>query len=301
LIHVQCVGANGLYALAARKALGLPLVLSVQGERTMDAAAVYERLPSLNRALRALINEACAITACSRDTLADLEQWWGQPLGARASVMYNGIRLEDFEGVAPHVHPRPYLLAIGRVVAQKGFDILIEALVRARLESHDLLIAGDGPERAALEKQARETGLARRVHFLGRADRQKAIALFKGCAFFVLPSRMEPFGIVNLEAMAAGKAVVASRTGGVPEVVLDDETGLLVPPGDPAALAAAISRLVADEPLRQRLGAAGRRRVTDFTWPAIARAFHEIYAEALSDPAHKSPDFASAPAGVITV
>lgn len=281
LIHVQCAGSNGLYALAARKALGLPLVLSVQGERTMDANRVYEKLPSLHRTLRQLVADADAITGCSRDTLADLETWWGQPLGAHASVMYNGIRPDDFATVAPHAHPRPYLLGIGRVVPQKGFDILLDAFAEATLEGHDLLLAGEGPELAALRQRARDRGVADRVHFLGKVDRPQAVALFKGCSFFVLPSRMEPFGIVNLEAMAAGKAVVASRVGGVPEVVIDGETGVLVPPGNVGALAAGLRRMAADGPLRERLGSAGRQRVEGFTWPTITRAFRRIYVDVL--------------------
>jgi glycogen synthase len=282
LIHVQCAGSNGLYALAAQKALGLPLVLSVQGERTMDASEIYRRLPSLNRTLRDLVAAASAITGCSRDTLADLEQWWGRPLGPHASVMYNGIRPEDFAAGIAHRHPRPYVLGIGRIVAQKGFDVLIDAFAAANLAGYDLLLVGDGAEKAALMQRAKDRGIADRVHFPGRADRVQAVAYFKGCSFFCLPSRMEPFGIVNLEAMAAGKAVVASRVGGVPEVVLDGETGVLVPPGDPAALAAVLRRIATDDALRERLGAAGLRRVEDFTWPAIAQAYRQIYRHALA-------------------
>jgi glycosyltransferase involved in cell wall biosynthesis len=282
VIHVQCVGANGLYALAAQQALGLPLVLSVQGERTMDANEIYTRLPSLNHTLRALVGAASAITGCSRDTLADLEQWWGGPLGSHARVMHNGIRPGDFASGLAQRHPRPYILGIGRVVAQKGFDVLIDAFAEANLPGHDLFIVGDGPEKSALMQRAQERGLGDRVHFPGRADRVQAVAYFKGCAFFCLPSRMEPFGIVNLEAMAAGKAVVASRTGGVPEVVLDGETGLLVPPGDVHALAAALRRFAHDQALCDRLGAAGLRRIEDFTWPAIAQAYRQIYLDALA-------------------
>lgn len=289
LIHVQCAGSNGLYALAAHDSLGLPLVLSVQGERTMDANRIYEKLPSLNRTLRRLVTCASAITGCSRDTLADLETWWGQPLGPRASVMYNGIRLDDFAGTAPHAHPRPFILGIGRVVPQKGFDILIDAFAQSGLSTHDLLLAGEGPELEALRQRARDRGLADRVHFLGKVDRPTAVSLFKGCEFFVLPSRMEPFGIVNLEAMAAGKAVVAARVGGVPEVVLDGETGLLVPGSDVAAFAEAIRRVALDPALRERLGAQGFQRVADFTWPAIATAYRRIFDRALAAPDSTAP------------
>jgi glycosyltransferase involved in cell wall biosynthesis len=282
LIHVQCVSVNGHYASIAARALGLPLVVTSQGERTMDAERVYEKSPFINGVLRRLLAEAGQVTACSRDTLEDLETYTGTSFGARGAVIYNGIRLEDFDGVEPYPHPRPYILGIGRQVAQKGFDVLIEAFAASGLQSHDLLLAGDGPERQNLELLARKMRIEARVHFLGRADRNTAVALFRGCAWFVLPSRQEPMGIVNLEAMAAGKAVIASRTGGVREIVADGETGLLAPPGEAQPLAAAMRRLAADEVLRERLGAAGRERVQQFTWQAIASSYRRIYEAALT-------------------
>ncbi len=277
LLHVQCVSVNGYYAQIARDALRLPLIVTAQGERTMDAGRIYEKSPLINRTLRALLADAAHVTACSADTLADLEGFYGQPLGAKAGVVYNGIRLADFADPQPFLHPRPYLLGIGRHVPQKGFDVLLRAFAAANLPDHDLILAGDGPERPALEALASDLGLAGRVTFTGRADRPLAVSLFHGCDFFVLPSRMEPQGIVNLEAMAAGKAVVASKVGGVPEIVLSDETGLLVPGDDAPALAAALTRLAADPALRQKLGDAGHARAQKFDWSAIADQYLAIY------------------------
>jgi glycogen(starch) synthase len=277
LLHVQCVSSNGHYALAARRALGLPLIITAQGERTMDAGKIYEHSAFMNRVLRMCLEEADYITACSRNTLDDIERWFGQPFGERSSVIYNGIRMDDFENGKPFVNRRPYVLGIGRLVPQKGFDVLLEAFARSRSASHDLIVAGEGPERKALEALARQRGIQDRVQFIGRADRSTAVALFEGCEFFVLPSRQEPMGIVNFEAMAAGKAVIASRTGGVPEIVSDRETGLLVPPENAEALAAAISRLISDTPLRTRWGNAGSVRVRDFAWEKIAQQYIEVY------------------------
>lgn len=279
LLHVQCVSANGYYAQVARRALRLPLVVTAQGERTMDAGQIYQRSAFMNRMLCALLVEADHITACSRHTLDDLQGWYGQPLGPRAQVIYNGIDLSSFAAPEPYPHTRPYILGIGRLVPQKGFDILLHAFVQADQTSHDLLLAGDGPERTALESLAADLGLGDRVQFIGRADRPTAVSLFAGCSFFVLPSRQEPQGIVNLEAMAAGKAVLASRVGGVPEIVRDGETGMLVPAEDVPALAQAITRLAADAPLRQTLGAAGRERAKAFDWDAIAQQYLSIYQE----------------------
>lgn len=282
IIHVHCVSSNGHYALMAREALGLPLVVTAHGERTIDAGHVYEGSIFINRLLRKLLADADYVTACSKDTLADLESYCGRPFGNRASVVYSGIRLDEFDGASPYQHPRDYILAIGRMVPQKGFDLLIEAFAKANLHSHDLLIAGDGPERDSLEHLSRKYELGDRVRFIGRADRKTTAALFKGCSFFVLPSRQEPMGIVNLEAMAVGRAVIASKVGGVPEIVVDGETGLLVPPESTDALASAMTHLANDENLRIRLGRSGMARAQGFGWGPIAKRYVEIYEGALA-------------------
>jgi len=279
LLHVQCVSSNGHYARIAKGELGLPLVVTTQGERTMDATQLYQRSAFMNQELRALLGEADHITACSRHTLDDMEEYWGKPFGTRASVVYNGIDPGDFDGVAPHAAQGPYILGIGRLVPQKGFDVLLRAFARANIAGWKLLIAGEGPERDALENLLRDLGLREHAKLIGRADRSMAAALFRGCEFFVLPSRMEPLGIVNLEAMAAGKPVIASRVGGVPEIVIEGETGLLFPAENDRALAAALARLASDTALRERLGAAGRRAAGEFTWPAIAGQYSRIYSE----------------------
>jgi glycogen(starch) synthase len=282
VLHVQCVSSNGFYASIAHQKLGLPLVVTTQGERTMDATQVYQRSAFMNRNLRRLLGEADYITACSKNTLDDMEEYWGKPFNGNAHVVYNGIQLSDFEGGTPFPHPKPFILGIGRLVKQKGFDVLIRAFAKADIPSHDLLLAGEGAERQSLEQLVESLNLTDRIFFLGRANRPTAVSLFKGCSFFVLPSRHEPQGIVNLEAMSAGRAVIASRVGGVPEIVLDGETGILVAGEDDTALAAALTHLGSDESLRQRLGTAGQRRAQDFSWSAIADQYIDIYRKVMA-------------------
>lgn len=281
LLHIQCIGSCACYAQQAARSLKLPLVVTSQGERTMDASQLFQRSPFHSRMLKEVLDAADYVTACSHDTLRDLEQYLSKPFGGRARVIHNGIALEEFEDVAPHPWQRPYILGIGRLVKQKGFDVLLRAFAEAKLDSHDLLLAGDGEELSSLEGLISELGLAGRAHLTGRAGRAKAMALFKGCDFFVLPSRLEPQGIVNLEAMAAGRPVIATRVGGVPEIVLEGETGLLVPPEDSGALAEAMRRLAGDPGLRERLGSAGANRATEFTWPHLAQEYLGIYRDLL--------------------
>ena len=176
------------------------------------------------------------------------------------------------------------MLAVGRLVKQKGFDVLLEAmaiLVKDPPFRCRLLIAGDGPERASLERLANDLGLADRVRFLGPTDRARIASLFRGAEAFVLPSRHEPFGIVNLEAMAAGVPVVATAVGGVPEFVVDRETGLLVRPGDSAALARGINRILTERRLRDTCVANGSRVAAQHDWAVLAAEYADVYQSVL--------------------
>ncbi len=172
------------------------------------------------------------------------------------------------------------LLVLAALVRRKGHDVLLDAL--ARLDpAPPLLIAGDGEERAALEAQAQRLGLSS-VRFLGR--REDKGDLLAACDVFVLPSRLEGLGVAALEAMAAGRPVVASRVGGLAEAVGDESAGLLVPPEDPAALAAALERLIGDPGLRQAFGVAGRARIAQgFLAGQMVNAYETLYRRVLAE------------------
>jgi glycogen(starch) synthase len=277
VLHVQCINASTAYAVYAKRTLGLPLVVSSQGERTMDASGLFQNSHHSIAIFHEAVLAADVLTACSRNTMADIQMHVGVPPNHRCQVIYNGIRLSDLCGPqTPALHSRPFVLAIGRLVRQKGFDVLLHAWAQAQVRSCDLVLAGEGPERSSLEQLAKELNLTN-VRFFGRADRPSVISLFQTCSFFVLPSRQEPLGIVNLEAMAAGKAVIASRTGGVVELVEDGVNGILVTPEDPGSLAKAITALIADPLLCAKLGYCGRSRATAFDWSRIAEQYVSIY------------------------
>jgi glycosyltransferase involved in cell wall biosynthesis len=173
------------------------------------------------------------------------------------------------------------ILTLAALVERKGIDVLLDAF--AQQKQHALLwIAGDGQERDALESRAQALGLDTRVRFLGHRD-DKA-DLLNACDVFVLASRLEGLGVAALEAMAARRPVVASRVGGLAEVVADDETGILVPPNDPAALAQALDRLIVDPGLRARLGAAGPKRVSQRHLPEqMTDDYVALYREVLEE------------------
>ena len=168
-----------------------------------------------------------------------------------------------------------YLLFVGRLRIRKGIEVLLEALARLAAAGPvpPLLLAGEGEHRSALERRARELGLGdRQVRFLGRASAGQVRFLLEHARALVVPSTYEGMPLVVLEAMAAGLPVIASRVSGIPEVVVDGETGWLVPCEDPRALAGALEEALADVRTARARGEAGRRRVEERFRPAHAAA-----------------------------
>ncbi len=200
-------------------------------------------------------------------------------------VLHNGIDLTRFAPPHPTLpHPRGEgreggpVVTVARLSPEKDIDTLLRAAALAAGEddAFRLEIAGDGPCMAELRRTAAELGLDGRVTFHGQV--RDVPALLARAGLFVLSSRTEGVSLTLLEAMAGGLAVVATRVGGNPEVVADGETGLLVPPGDPAALAAALLRLRGNEWERRRMGQAGRSRVERcFDVSRMTAAYERIY------------------------
>jgi glycogen(starch) synthase len=170
--------------------------------------------------------------------------------------------------------PEGYLLFVGRLRIRKGVEVLLAALARLvrRFPAVRLKVAGDGEHRGELLARTAALGVGSRVSFLGRADGGQVRALLAGARALVVPSIYEGMPLVVLEAMAAGVPVVASAVSGIPEVVLDGETGWLVPPEDPAALAAVLAAVLADPAEARRRGEAGRVRAAEHFRPAVAAA-----------------------------
>ena len=277
VLHVQCFGPNGVYATALSSWRRVPLVVTLQGETVMDDHDIYDESHTLRAALRAGLRQASAVTGCSRFTLDDARRF-GLPAEA-GEVVFNGAALD--QPPAPHRADaeQRYVLAIGRVVEKKGFDLLIRGFARIADQHPDveLRIGGSGPELGELAALAEATGLGARVRFLGRQDRTEVAGLMAGADCVAMPSRLEPFGIVVLEAWRAGTPVLCTSYGGPPEFVDDGVTGLLVDPFDTEALATELDRLLGDAALRATIGAAGAAQVQSFGWPQIAEQYRRIY------------------------
>ncbi|WP_298331445.1 glycosyltransferase family 4 protein [Haloactinopolyspora sp.] len=186
----------------------------------------------------------------------------------------------------------PLLVFGGRLEWEKGTDICIEALARIRQRHHDarLVLAGAGSQEINLRRLAQRLQIDHVVQFPGRLDQPELAALFGAADVALVPSSYEPFGIVALEAAAAGTPVIAGDSGGLREVIEHEVTGLLVPPRDPDSLASAALRLLDDKGLAERLvRAAHERTARDFVWSAVARETEKVYAAASRDPRPPRP------------
>jgi glycosyltransferase involved in cell wall biosynthesis len=252
------------YALAAG--------LVTRGVRVV--AVEHRPVPAADRLQRALKRvtspRLAAHVAVSNSSAREVERLAGLRPGSVRTI-HNGLAAVD----APPRHAGGALLgAAGRFVPQKGFDVLLTAL--AELPQASLLLVGDGPERPRLERLLDELGLRDRVELTGWRD--DASRLLAAVDAVVVPSRAEPFGLVALEAMGAGVPVVASDVDGLAEVVIDGETGLLVPPDDPRRLAEAIARVLVDRELGRTLGARGREVArTTFSRERMTASYEDLY------------------------
>jgi glycosyltransferase involved in cell wall biosynthesis len=199
-------------------------------------------------------------------------------------VTGNGVEQRELDQIEPFQHPRPYLFTAARFTPKKGLDILIRATKQPIDEGFeiDLILAGDGPLDRTLRNLVEQLGLEDRVRFWGVATRREIAMLLRGCELFVLPSLWEAFGIAILEAMVCARAVVASRCGGIPEIVRANETGLLVPPGDVSALSQAIAGLLRDTDRREMFGRRGRDvALAEYSWSAVTDRYLQAYTTAL--------------------
>ena len=297
----------------AKKLYGVPFVLtthSLEPFRAWKAEQLGSGYAMSSWMERTAILDADAIVAVSQGTKADIQAAYPDVDPKRIHVIYNGIDLAEYQktgetkaltdyGVDPAV---PYVLFVGRITRQKGVTHLVDAIRHLPPETQVVLCAGapDTPEIAAelrAKVEAARKDHPRIVWIEKMVTKQEAIQLYSNCRVFCCPSVYEPFGIINLEAMACRAPVVASATGGIKEVVVDGETGYLVPfdqdpvtsfPSDPEKfardLASRLKQMLDDPNKCRRYGDAGRKRVEEiFSWTAIAHQTIRLYEQLVEE------------------
>lgn len=279
LVHTHSTEAGIIGRLAARLAGGPPVVHTVHGVPFSE-----DRNPLLNRFVLACERAVAPGTdrlVTNADAIATeyLDRGIGHPDQYR--TVYSGVDVDRFAGATPASLPGNGLAVtmVGRLVEGKGLDVLLDAV--ARLDGHDVVVyvVGDGPKRADFEAAVGERGLTDVVRTLGyREDVDRVLA---ASDVFVLPSFREGTPRVISEAMASGLPVVATDIAGVPEQVEDGENGFLVRPGDAAALADRLDRLLADASLRETFGAASRDRAERFSLEGMLADLDAVYREVL--------------------
>jgi glycosyltransferase involved in cell wall biosynthesis len=291
VIHAHWVLPGGLVGAWVAAALRVPLAVSLHGSDVF----VAQRSALLGRVAGWVFRRAAVITACSPELAAG-----AVALGADATRVHLVAWGADPQRFHPAIEPADraalgaeasdlLVASLGRMVPKKGFDVLVRALpaLAAAEPRLRLVIGGDGPQREELHRLAQTLGVADRLLLPGQVPWNRVPAFLAASDLFVLPSQRDPAGnldglpTVLLEAMAMGKAVVATRIGGTPLVIKDGVNGVLCPAGDAAALSAALARLLGDEALRLRLGQAARRSVEErFNWAAVAQQLSELFATA---------------------
>lgn len=281
VIHAFWPIPHGLLGLAARRAGGVPLVSTFFG---VELTWMESQLPFVRPLLRRIVRGSDAVTVISSYTGEQLRR---SVPDAHAVVIPFGATVEPPEEVeSPFAAPGPMrLLFVGRLVERKGVHRLLEALaLLPETDAVRLRVLGDGPERPRLERLAGELGIERRVEFAGFVPADALQRAMEEADALVLPAvydrkgDVEGLGVVLIEAMAHGRPVIGSNAGGIPDIIVDGETGLLVPPDDPLALSLAIERLRSDPSAARAMGARGREWVArQFGWRRITDLLEELY------------------------
>ena len=286
--HTWYVGLGGMLVQAIH---GVPLVVtlhSLEPLRPWKADQLGTGYLVSSWAERLAVERADRVIAVSAQMRADILANF-RVEAERVVVLHNGVDARAFartarrEALDRHGVREPYALFVGRISEQKGIFHLLDA-ARELPEGVQLVLCASSPDTpellTRLQTAVRDRPQIRWIHAMLPVD--EVVQIYSHAAVFVCPSIYEPFGIINLEAMACGTPVVASRVGGIPEVVVEGETGWLVEPGDPSALVQALRTALADPVRARRMGEAGRRRVeAHFSWDRIAALTMEVYRQAI--------------------
>lgn len=281
LIHIHGFGPTcSLFHLETTKAYPTTLLVTLANDER-PAFAIKREL------MARLLRSANWVNGVSTETLMQARQMVPEII-PRSSVIYYGMDVPSLLP-APLPFEAPRLLCLGRLAPQKGFDLALTAFTSliARFPGAQMVIAGDGPEQTKLKQQIAELGLTERVERVGWVAPDEVPALINTATMVVMPSRWEGLPLVALQASVMARPIVATRVGGLPEVVVHQETGLVVEPEDCVGLAEVVAFLLEHPQVAVQMGQAGRRRVQEvFGWQRCIDAYDALYKKLLNTVAH---------------
>lgn len=281
LVHAHYATGYGLLSLLANRTIGIPRLVSLYGSDVYE----FSRRSFLHRWLLGMTTGSATTVLSASHAMAEAFRACF-PRQPRPQVIPFGVDVQRFQ---PAAERRPgtglHIGMVKKLEPKYGVDILLHAvrqLVDGGLADIKVTIVGEGAARPALEALAQSLGVSRQVCFRGVVPNEAVPAVLRELDIFVVPSRSESFGVAAVEAQACGIAVVATNVGGLPEVVVHDETGLVVPCENPTALAEAIAVLAADRERREAMGRAGRQRVlTHYDWSHNVDTMMQVYRDTL--------------------
>ncbi len=272
LIHINFTDPSVFFHFQTAQAYPAPMLVSLR-------VGLPKQSFASDSLLQRSFSSAAWVTANSKALLAEARGLFPE-ISSMSSVIYNGLDSPDIPIEAlPLDGPR--LVCAGRLVSDKGFDIALAAMASLvkRFPTLQMTIVGDGPARVQLQQQAIDLGMAKAVTFVGWVDPGQIPTFMKSATIVIMPSRWEEaFGLVALEAALMARPVVATRVGGLPEVVVDGETGLLVQKDDSGALAGAVAFLLDHPEQAMSMGNAGRLRAREvFSLARYVDAYDSLY------------------------
>lgn len=279
IYHAQdCVGGTALSRMKASGSISAPVMRTIHHVDDFAEPRLFE----FEKKAVALADHRFVVSQFWRDELR-------RTYGLDSVVSYNGMDLEDFAGLPPRSSSEPTILFVGGLEPRKGLEFLVMAMAKVKAEvagTRLIAVAKTGfkgtDQVETFRRLAESLGVNKSIEFHESVSQQRLLSFYSDCDVLVLPSMNEGWGLSLMEAMACGKPVVASRVGGVPELVRDGIDGILVEPADVRALSDAIVKLLRDKGLRKRMGRAGRERVKGYSWDQTARVVLETYESALS-------------------
>jgi glycosyltransferase involved in cell wall biosynthesis len=286
IINVHYPSAEFFYFAICRRFLGIKLVTSIHGADFFPGGKPKEHYP---KSIRFLLSLSDRIVAPSKAFLQDFMILFPYHKN-KGYFIHNGISIDEMNSPQQkyeRIDEKKYLLCIAAHNEKKGIDVLIQAF--SQIVTHDsfiqLILVGDGPLRQQHEELAKSLGVRERISFLGERGRSDVVNLLHGCELLILPSRSEPFGIVITEAMACRKPVVATMVGGIPEIIANGKSGILVEPDNPDSLSKAICSILEDNTFKTQLAANGYARVcANFLWDHTGAKYETLFSKLLNAP-----------------